>query len=119
MGVLLRRKKLPVAMLGISLVFSLTLSISEGGFRLLLFSRLPVMEKFRNPGLYADYFSDSDWWKLYYLFGRSEHQPAPHPHPLLGWVGEFSSETYRHYQANEIAHRRVILLYGDSFAHCL
>jgi hypothetical protein len=76
------------------------------------------MDRFRNPGLYVDYDLESDYWKLYYLFDGKLKPPA-NPHPLLGWIGDFSRETYLHNSAPNIQGRRVVLLYGDSFAGCL
>ena len=63
------------------------------------------------------YDSESNYWKLYYLFNGKLKPPA-NPHPLLGWVGDFSRETYLHNEASNINGRKAVLLYGDSFAAC-
>jgi hypothetical protein len=102
-----------VAMLLLSLAVALV--IGEVGFRAILFTDLPLFESLRNPGNYADYFSEDDFWKLSYLFG---HKPRSRMHPLLGWVGEFSPDTYLHNEAEILDGRRPVLLYGDSFAGC-
>lgn len=94
-----------------------TLLLCEIGFRTLLFSKAPFMQRFRSPGLYADTLSDDDYWKLYYLF-NGQFAPPAQPHLLLGWVGEFSRETYEHNETQRIGRRRPVLLYGDSFAAC-
>jgi hypothetical protein len=112
-------RKALVAVVGIGLMLILTVGVCEAVFRLVLFSHLPFMERFRDPSLYTDYYSDGDWWKLYYLFGKKEHEPTKHPHPLLGWTGDFSGDSYRHDEADGIHGKRPVLLYGDSFAHCL
>jgi hypothetical protein len=112
-------RKLAIAFLGITLpTLVLTAVASEAIFRALLFSKAGFMEKFRKPELYVDYDSDSNYWKLYYLFG-GKLKPPVNPHPLLGWVGDFSRETYLHSEASKIQGRRAVLLYGDSFAGCL
>ena len=96
-----------------------TALICELGFRTLLFSQVAFMERFREPGLYTDYFSEDDWWKLYYAFNKPANDTAKLPHPLLGWAGEFSKETYRHTEAGQVGPRQPVLLYGDSFTHCV
>jgi hypothetical protein len=91
---------------------------SEVIFRTLLFSEVGFMERFRMPGLYVDYDLESDYWKLYNLF-NGKLKPPENPHPLLGWVGDFSRDTYLHNRAPNVNGRKAVLLYGDSFAGCL
>jgi hypothetical protein len=86
-------------------------------FRLLLFSDVSFMQRFRSPDLYGSWDSDDNYWKLYYLFG-GRFRPPEHPHPQLGWVGAFSRETYLHEDVDRVGNRIPILLYGDSFAEC-
>jgi hypothetical protein len=86
-------------------------------FRLLLFSEVGFMHRFRSPDLYGVWDSDDDYWKLYYLFG-GRFKPPAHPHPRLGWIGTFSPETYLHNDAHKLGNKIPILLYGDSFAEC-
>ena len=112
-------RKVLVAVTSVGFMFTLTVLVSEAAYRLMLFSHLPFMERYRDPSLYTDYYSDGDWWKLYYLFGKKEHEPTKHPHPVLGWTGDFSGESYRHDEAGRIHGKRPVLLYGDSFARCL
>jgi hypothetical protein len=110
--------RLAINLLGITLpAFILTAVASEQIFRALLFSKVGFMEKFRTPDLYFDHDSEDRYWKLYHLFD-GELKPPAHPHPLLGWVGEFSRETYLHYEASNITGRKAVLLYGNSFAGC-
>lgn len=110
------RKVVPNLILTLASIF-LTLVLCEIGFRTLLFSDYAFMQRFRVPSLYADTLSDDDHWKLYYLFDGRFSPPA-RPHPLLGWVGQFSRETYEHIDTQHIGGRRPVLLYGDSFAAC-
>jgi hypothetical protein len=94
------------------------LVLAEAALRALLFLPLGGLGKpFRRPDLYGGYFSDDDYWKLYYRF-ESEFPPPDQPHPLLGWVGDFDRQTYLHRQTPELRERRPVLLYGDSFAAC-
>ena len=112
-------RRLAITLVGITLpTLILTALASEGIFRALLFSEVGFMEKFRQPELYFDYDSESNYWKLYYLFAGKLKPPA-NPHPLLGWGGYFAPETYLHTEASNIKKRKAVLLYGDSFAGCL
>lgn len=108
-----------VATVAISLVMGTTALICELGFRTLLFSQVAFMERFRDPGLYTDHFSEDDWWKLYHAFHKPANDTAKQPHPLLGWSAEFSKETYLHNDVGQVGRRRPVLLYGDSFTHCV
>lgn len=100
----------------LSLLFSFTLA--EIGYRIVLFNSNPAFDSLRKPSLFADYFSEDDYWKLYYLFD-SKFKPPQQPHPDLGWVGDFSRDSYIHNQIEHIGDRRPVLLYGDSFARCV
>ncbi len=92
--------------------------MAEIFIRLVVLHHLNVAEKrFREPSFYGDYFSDDDYWKLRYKIGDI-YKPPEHPHPLLGWVGDFDRENYRHIGDERIAGRTPVLLYGDSFAEC-
>ena len=114
------RKSL-VATVAISLVMGVTVLICEFGFRALLFSHVAFMGRFQEPSLYADPLTDNDWWKLYHAFKKPTNDTAKHSHPLLGWGSDekFSKETYLHAEAGQVGSRQPVLLYGDSFTHCL
>jgi hypothetical protein len=103
------------------LVFLATLVVAfvlaEVAFRAALFSTNDAFKTLREAGAYSDDSSESDFWKLYYLFG-GKLEPF-HPHPLLGWVGDFQPRTLMHNHVGEVGHRRPVLLYGDSHAQCL
>lgn len=95
-----------------------TLALAEVALRALLFLPLGGLGRpLRRPDLYGGYFSDDDYWKLYYRFDPEFH-PPDEPHPLLGWVGDFDRQTYLHQQTPDLRERRPVLLYGDSFAAC-
>lgn len=104
------------ALFNLSLI--ICFALAEVAFRLVLFSDISLFDNLRHPRYYADYFSDDDHWKLYYKFG-GKCKPPKHPHPLLGWVGDFNRENYKHNQSDNIKNRRPVLLYGDSFAACV
>jgi hypothetical protein len=112
-------KKIIVNIGLVMLSAAITFAVSEISFRCLLFSGLGFMDKFRDPSLYASFLSN-DHWKLYYAFGGT-YKPPVEPHPLLGWIPvlNMNRETYAHPDFNHIGHRRPVLLYGDSFAHCV
>jgi hypothetical protein len=111
-------KKGAVAILVTTLPALILAVASEGIFRALLFSKVGFMEKFRKPELYFDHDSEDNYWKLFSLFDGGL-KPPTNPHPLLGWTGDFSPETYLHHDASNIKGRKAVLLYGDSFAGCL
>ncbi len=103
----------------VCLVFLLLAGLlAEIGLREVLFGDGKFLAGLREPGRYADYFSDDDYWKLQHRFDRIE-LPTREAHPVLGWVGRFSGETYLHDQAGQLLGRRPVLLYGDSFAACV
>jgi hypothetical protein len=113
----LGRRGVLVNVLVLTVSTALSLAAAELALRYLLFHPVWGLEHLRNPGLYADYFSDDDYWKLYVLFGK-RYQPPANPHPILGWIGDFDRHTYLHNDAAALAGRRPVLLYGDSFARC-
>ena len=91
--------------------------VAEYIFRWAMFSGGPRFENLRQPKLYADRFSEDDFFKLKYLFThRPSSNPEKPPHPLLGWKGKMLDENLRHQDAGHIGQRRPVLLYGDSFA---
>ncbi len=92
------------------------LTVSEFIFRYILFHSTGKFENLRRSEFYSNQYSD-DYWKLYYLF-RGISRPPENPHPYLGWVGKFNSETLEHNIGKEDTGKRKVLLYGDSFAHC-
>jgi hypothetical protein len=107
-----------VAFFGITLpALILTAVASEGIFSAFLFSKLRFMKKFRTLELCFDYDSESNSRKLSYLFDGKLKPPA-NPHPLCGWVEDFSRHTYLHHGESNIKGRKAVLLYSDSFAGC-
>lgn len=96
----------------------LSLLVAEVGYRAALFSKSDRFRSLQDPALYADYFSEDLYWKLYSIFG-GKYKPPQKPHPVLGWVGDFSRSTFRHHDFVQLDSRQPVLLYGDSFAACI
>lgn len=110
-----RRRKLALVLLA---SFALALVAGELALRWALFSGGARFARLRQPGRFADWFRDDDFWKLQVLLG-GKYGPPEHPHPELGWVGPFDRKTYLHDDAAAVRERRAVLLYGDSFAQCV
>ena len=115
-GVIRRSTLIKIALLLGSTL--LALCMAEWVFRKVLFGENPAFAALRDPGKYSDPFNEADNWKLYYLFG-GEYHPPEHPHPLLGWIGDFGPKSLMHNRINEVHGRRPVLLYGDSYAQCM
>ena len=90
----------------------------EFGLRALLFGEAAWFAPQRRAGKYADYFGEDDYWLLQSRLDRT-FEPPPQPHPVLGWTGRFSGDSYLHGHAKWLRDRRPVLLYGDSFAACV
>ena len=112
-------KRTNLTRLGLLLV-SLVVTLTGGEllYRWMLFGDAEWFAPLRQPGQYADFFSDDDYWKLYHRFG-GRYAPPGRPHRELGWVHQFDRETYLHERAGELGEHRPVLLYGDSFATCV
>jgi hypothetical protein len=76
------------------------------------------LSKLKSPHPYADANSEEEFAKLHCYLSK-EGCGRKVVHPLLGWVGKFSPDDYLHDKTKFIGSRRPILLYGDSFAHCM
>lgn len=96
---------------------TLCLGVAEIVLRTLLFGNASIGARLRHAGLYADPFSDDNYWILQYVF-KQKGEPPKNPHPLLGWAYGFDRQSYRHDNTSETAGRRPVLMYGDSFTRC-
>lgn len=99
--------------------FVLALVASELAIRIALSGRGPLSARLRDPHRFANCLIDDDWWILEHAWRTQRWFCERKPHPLLGWVGNFSRDTYAHLQKDELNGRIPVLLYGDSFAQCL
>lgn len=118
-------KKINFTLLFLSLIISFI--IAEIGLRIHIFNKLPlinniqVIAKQRAPIIYADPDSEDDYWKLWIRskeYGNPGFRPAK-PHPVLGWIGDFSKDNFIHNKTNYVGNRRPVLIYGDSFTACI
>lgn len=113
----MRNRILNLLLLLVTLI--VCLGLGEIAYRAILFGDNKKFESLRKPDLYADYFSDDDYWKLYHTFG-GEFGPPDTPHALLGWVGRlFDRQSLSHSEGKNVGKKRPVLLYGDSFAECV
>lgn len=108
---------IPKKFLSCVVVLLVSLALAELALRLMLSSETSLGRILRKPGIYADWFSDDNYWKLHNAWVRT-YPPPKEPHALLGWVGNFDSGTFFHHDSASIRGRRPILLFGDSFAEC-
>ena len=96
-----------------------TLLTAELLYRAALQSDHPALVRLQQPGQYADFLSDDDYWLLYFAWDRT-YEPPGQPHPELGWVHRFDRQTLRHTDAESVGEQqRPVLLYGDSYAACV
>jgi hypothetical protein len=114
-----------------SLWFVMTASLLAGAvlaevvLRVLLFNDSAFVGRMsagvRQPGNFAESNSDDDYWKLRVLFTPPEQrEPCFGFDPTLGWTNVFVKPgTYEHLRACPPDDRRLVLLYGDSYAACL
>jgi len=103
---------------------SIALLLAEYAFRRMVFSENKAFAFLKDPSIYSppieyqgDYFFEEDYWKLLYEFNQQIN--VAHPHPIMGWTGNFSIESLIHYENNLLKGRKAVLLYGDSFAMCV
>lgn len=104
---------------------SICLLLLEILIRISLFSNYFMTARFRQPAFYGDYFSDDDYWKLYYSLSRTNllYYPPPNPkaiHPILGWSQVYISNDNPLGLMQESlglvqSGKQKILFYGDSF----
>jgi hypothetical protein len=119
-----RKRRLRNALLALLLGCALVVPALEIGLRFFLFSDSRLARTLgadlRRPEYFADSNSDDDYWKLQYLLlDPSQQGPANVPDPECGWARySEQQENDVHLLAPDLAGRRPILLYGDSFAAC-
>ena len=111
-------KRLRLAVLVLALLAGPLLA--EGLLRFMIFSSSQPGDTVRDPRLYAGPAHDDDFYKLQYLLAPPERRrPPPGYDPVMGWVGHaIEPGTYAHRDAETIAARRPVLLYGASYAQC-
>ncbi|MEO6711284.1 MAG: hypothetical protein ABIP42_17010, partial [Planctomycetota bacterium] len=119
-----RRRKLWAALLALGVGFVLAPIAAEIGLRILVSSpevdAKGLGQRFRKPELYSDSESQDDYWKLLARFKTDGAlADAPNKDPLVGWTSlSVRPGNYSHVDEGTIRGRKLVLLYGDSFARC-
>jgi hypothetical protein len=111
-------------LLAAAIGFAVAALLFEVALRCVLFAHVPLVQRtfhrFRHARCYANWQNDEDYWKLAYRLGEMPPLPQQLLHPELGWISEaMDPTTLQHRDESEIRGRRPILLYGDSYAHCM
>ncbi|QDV07842.1 hypothetical protein Poly30_33750 [Planctomycetes bacterium Poly30] len=93
----------------------------EIGLRVLLFGGVGPGWALRRPSRFADYQSDEDYYKLARLWRQGAGRERPQRyHPSLGWVSNaIDPVTLTHSSDGQREGRQLVLLYGDSYSHCV
>ncbi len=105
------------------IAFALAVLGAEFGLRFLLFSPSSLARtlgaKWRKPEFYGDPRGEDVYWKLQHLFlDPAKRRPVPGPDAACGWAGDLLQGSCDPSAHPEIAGRRPVLLYGDSYAQC-
>lgn len=89
--------------------------------RWLLLGGADIGWSIRQPGRFADYQSEEDYYKLASRWRGDGADSAPnHYHPSLGWVSSaLDAATLRHKHSAELSGQELVLLYGDSYSQCV
>jgi len=105
--------------IGVILIIIINYAVGESFLRFCVYSKNKIFAPIKKAQYFARYDSDN-YQKLNALFllGDSKTKSS-YPHPELGWTGNFSETSYRHFNENKIEGRKVVLLFGDSFANCM
>jgi hypothetical protein len=119
-----RFRKVRNALAALALGVIVSLVAGELVLRLFLFHPkldcLGLGDKIRRPERYCDGDSDDDYWKFRTLFqDPATIVDATNADPRLGWTSVLVTPgTYEHADEPVINGRKLVLLYGDSFAQC-
>lgn len=108
------------------LLASLSIGLALAGVGLELFLRACLFgdavprswaRPFTGARRYADPGEEA-FWKLRLVRRLDRLAPRPDHDPYIGWRNPYIAEDYRHERFPELGDRRLVLLYGDSFAKC-
>ena len=117
----MRRRRIPSLLLRVALVLFGAALLLELAARAVVFGWVPA-PRLRAPGNFAAPGEDEFWTLKRYLEPAGTGFPTepPRPDPQLGWLNRWIDPvTYDHRVHTTLAGRRPVLLFGDSFAHCL
>lgn len=71
----------------------------------------------RQPHYFASNETD-EYWKLQFLLNPERAEEASNADPVIGWTWQVEPRTYRVLEKPPPDGRRLVVLYGDSFAQC-
>lgn len=100
--------------------------IIEVAWRTIIFGDFGILESQKKAELYADPYSEDDYWKLKYLFRKKiidkqkkqeKNEDRPERDNKL-FTRLVLRDSYKHINLKYVNGRRSVLLYGDSFAAC-
>jgi hypothetical protein len=117
-------KRARTRLLRIGLVLFAAAALFELGVRAVLlggwFADRRELDFLREPGAYASHREDLHWQLLLHLDRKGVYRLDPFNYDeLLGWLPvEVEAGTYEHAARRELAGRRPVLLFGDSYAAC-
>lgn len=109
----------------LALALAAALALAETGLRIALFSDARWIARataaLRKPSHYYDSRHEDEYWLLRRRLGETDAIAPEALHPTLGWVAsDLDRDTLRHRRDDgSEAPRRLVLLYGDSFARCM
>lgn len=104
----------------LTLTSGLILLIAEAIFRYFLFGQVNTFNSIKKPEYYSSGEYEEDFWKLRVVFNWNNDAFTNFPQSSkLGWVGNFDPLTFKHNEYNNVANKRPVLWYGDSFAKCV
>jgi hypothetical protein len=117
-----RRSRWPRRVVAILAGIALALFAAELALRAALFlpGEKPArwFAAVRQPHYFANNETD-EFWKLQFLFlGPEQPEEASNADPVTGWTWQVEPKTYRVLQMPPSDGRRLVVLYGDSFAQC-
>ena len=113
-----RRHRKRSVCLGIFLIILFNLAAGEILLRFVVFAKYDFLAPIKK----AQYFSRYDsynYQRLNAMFVAGDAANRMFPDAELGWTGNFSATDYHHVDEKKIGNRRVVLLFGDSFANCM
>jgi hypothetical protein len=109
----------------LAVALALALLGLEGLIRVALFSDseriASLLWRLRLPSIYFDSRHEDEYWLLRHRLGDTGSVASDALHPSLGWVcSDLDRDTLRHrLDDGSEGERRLVLLYGDSFARCM
>lgn len=100
--------------------------VAEIGWRFIIFSDSEIFKNQQQAFLYADPYSEDDYWKLQFnLVTKKDTSPTIIKHRTtlckqnkIYYTRYILLDNYKHVNFTNVNNKRPVLLYGDSFAAC-